>query len=734
MSDPGSSGHSDGMMRANAVTDEFSGSGRLPVTRASVPRLTLRRQIGLVILGAVATGIVALRPIGNGIGAEARAGQTALLLATAVSAGILAAATRWPDAWRGTRLMAWGMALSALFQTLVWALRVGTGGPVHGNAVLAAAATLLAVMLGAALIDFEDHLRLRRADVVSDVALVAALFGGLTYLAMGGPAVHTAVRDRAGLSALLAVTAVLVLAAWCVLVLWVASRVHYGLAACAWALGLGALWLDWDRAHGVASGSPGPALLCSAAVLGVTALMAAEPSLGRARPVSTREQWWIRPSMLTVCLGGACLTLGVALTRGTEARRLQTGLLLGVVAGLVAIRSFMSQGATSKATTDLAHALAEREDALESVRRAGAEAAASESRLRLLFDAAADGVVELDGAGRIIRANGAFCHMMQLSSDKVLGRPWRDVAGQAPVTDRDVDAPMTELPVTGQGELTVEGRTVYVESRSSSLPGDPPGTLLFIRDVTSTRVADQTIRTLFQFLQDRDEDRTRLMRRTNFTIESERNRIARDIHDGPIQGISAASLSLGAVKMMLAAGDAEQAADMLAKVRAELSDEAESLRRLMSNLRPPLLDERGLIPAVRELALRAQNDLGVGVTVDGASDQAVPEEMEVLAYRVVQEALTNIGKHAQAMSASVRIRCSGGILDVEVSDDGKGFDPSRARDFLRRGKVGLASMRERTELGGGTFTVRSQPGRGTTVAASLPYEVLERTKVYPALG
>jgi signal transduction histidine kinase len=266
------------------------------------------------------------------------------------------------------------------------------------------------------------------------------------------------------------------------------------------------------------------------------------------------------------------------------------------------------------------------------------------------------------------------------------------------------------------------------------LPGDPPGTLLFIRDVTSTRVADQTIRTLFQFLQDRDEDRTRLMRRSNFTIESERNRIARDIHDGPIQGISAASLSLGAVKMMLAAGDAEQAADMLAKVRAELSDEAESLRRLMSNLRPPLLDERGLIPAVRELALRAQNDLGVGVTVDGASDQAVPEEMEVLAYRVVQEALTNIGKHAQAMSASVRIRCSGGILDVEVSDDGKGFDPSRARDFLRRGKVGLASMRERTELGGGTFTVRSQPGRGTTVAASLPYEVLERAKVYPAHG
>jgi len=287
---------------------------------------------------------------------------------------------------------------------------------------------------------------------------------------------------------------------------------------------------------------------------------------------------------------------------------------------------------------------------------------------------------------------------------------------------------MTDLPATGQGEFTVEGRTVYVESRSSTLPGDPPGMLLFIRDVTSTRVADQTIRTLFQFLQDRDEDRTRLIRRINSTIEAERNRIARDIHDGPIQGISAASLSLEAIKMMLAAGDAEEAADMLAKVRVELSDEAESLRRLMSNLRPPLLDERGLIPAVRELALRAETDLGIVVTVDGGADQAIPEEVEVLAYRVVQEALTNVGKHANASTVEVRIRCAGGILDVEVGDDGLGFDPSRARDFLRKGKVGLASMRERTELGGGTFTVRSMAGRGTTVTASLPYEVLESAK------
>jgi two-component system sensor histidine kinase DegS len=718
------------MMGARTAGDD---AARLSITRQS-PLLTFRRQIWVVVAAGVTATVIALRPVGTGAGSQARAGQTALLLATAVAAGLLAVLSRRPDGWRGIRLMAWGMMLSAIFQTVVWVLAIGTGGPVHANATAAAAASLLAVMAGVVVIEFEDHLRSRRADVISDVALVAALLGGIAYLALGAPSMHPTVGNSSALSAIVALAAVLVLSGWCVLVLWVASPLHYGLAATAWALALGALWLDANRTQLFHTGTQGPALVCSFAVLGLTALMAAAPALrSRTRSTATREHWWLRPSLLTVCLGGACLTLGFALTSHSiaSASRLQAGLLLGVVAILVAIRSFMSQGATTRATTQLARALDEREDALESVRRAGAEAAASESRLRLLFDAAADGVVELDGTGRIIRANDAFCQMMQLRIDQVLGRQWRDVTGHAPVSGNETEAPMADLPATGQGELTIEGRTVYVESRSSQLPGDPPGMLLFIRDVTSTRVADQTIRTLFQFLQDRDEDRTRLLRRIDSTIEAERNRIARDIHDGPIQGISAASLSLEAVKMLLAAGEVEKGESMLAEVRTELSDEAESLRRLMSNLRPPLLDERGLIPAVRELCLRAEKDLGFTVTVDGAADQAVPEGVEVLAYRVVQEALTNINKHARASNVEVRIRCSGGILDVEVGDDGSGFDPTKARDFLRKGKVGLASMRERTELGGGTFTVRSQPGRGTTVTASLPYEVLDPTKAHP---
>jgi signal transduction histidine kinase len=245
-----------------------------------------------------------------------------------------------------------------------------------------------------------------------------------------------------------------------------------------------------------------------------------------------------------------------------------------------------------------------------------------------------------------------------------------------------------------------------------------------IRDVTASKTAEQTIRTLFQFLQDRDEDRTRLLQRSNAAIEGERNRIARDLHDGPIQGVSAASLSLEAVKLMMESGDTSRALDTLKHICMELGEEAMSLRRIMSDLRPPLLEQRGLIPAVRELCEKWQRETDVPVDVIADPHGIVPSDVETLAYRVVQEAMSNVKKHASATQVTIRIEGSAGSLRVEVRDNGGGFEPEDARQFLRAGKVGLASMRERAELAGGTLTVKSAPGSGTVVTATLPFEIL----------
>jgi signal transduction histidine kinase len=310
--------------------------------------------------------------------------------------------------------------------------------------------------------------------------------------------------------------------------------------------------------------------------------------------------------------------------------------------------------------------------------------------------------------------------MVRLPVDRVVGRRWAEVA----TTSKSGGPSLGALPDTGEATITTEAGTWYLEARSSALATSPPGTLLLIRDVTASRVADQTIRTLFQFLQDRDEDRTRLLKRTNSAIEAERNRIARDLHDGPIQGVSGAALSLEAIRLMLESGDVTKAGDMLGAVCMELSEEAMNLRRIMKGLRPPVLEQRGLIPAVKELCARSHRELGIPVSVSAMPSSEVPSDIETLAYRVVQEALSNIAKHAEAKSVSVRVEATAGTLMIQVEDDGRGFNAEDIREFLKTGRVGLASMRERAELAGGTFTVRSAPGTGTSVTASLPFEVL----------
>jgi signal transduction histidine kinase len=174
--------------------------------------------------------------------------------------------------------------------------------------------------------------------------------------------------------------------------------------------------------------------------------------------------------------------------------------------------------------------------------------------------------------------------------------------------------------------------------------------------------------------------------------------------------------------LMIKAGDTDRGLDVLVKIRQELAGEADALRRLMSGLRPPVLEERGLMPALRETLSRFGIDTGVATTFDGVIDRPVPRDVETLAYRIVQEALTNVGKHAAAASVIVHVDTDTAQLRIEVEDDGRGFETNQARDYLRSGRVGLASMRERVELASGTFSLRSSPGRGTVVTAMIPLD------------
>ena len=126
------------------------------------------------------------------------------------------------------------------------------------------------------------------------------------------------------------------------------------------------------------------------------------------------------------------------------------------------------------------------------------------------------------------------------------------------------------------------------------------------------------------------------------------------------------------------------------------------------------------MPALRETLLRFGHDHDVHTSFGGSLGHEVPRDLETLAYRVVQEALSNAGKHARASNVTVHVETEASQLQIEITDDGSGFDAGKAREFLHSGRVGLASMRERVELAGGTFLVHSTLGKGTTIVATMP--------------
>ncbi len=205
--------------------------------------------------------------------------------------------------------------------------------------------------------------------------------------------------------------------------------------------------------------------------------------------------------------------------------------------------------------------------------------------------------------------------------------------------------------------------------------------------------------------------------------EEERRRLRRDLHDG--LGPSLASLLLEARVLRRMIREDPAAAEGLAdEIQADIRATIDDVRRVVNELRPPALDDLGLVPALQVMAAKLgrsddQGAPGLSVQVDAPADlPSLPAAVEVAAYRIVQEGLANVLHHAQARQAVVRIRVNGD-LRVEVWDDGAGFQTRR------RGGVGLISMRERAAELGGRCEISSTPGGGTLITATLPINELQ---------
>jgi signal transduction histidine kinase len=279
-------------------------------------------------------------------------------------------------------------------------------------------------------------------------------------------------------------------------------------------------------------------------------------------------------------------------------------------------------------------------------------------------------------------------------------------------------------------ELGLEARSVLVEPLNMEDHGG--GLVIAIRSDGSFRGPDKEALSAFaasvaqRLAAERSVEITRL-RYGMEARERERTRWAREIHDESIQGIGALRLQLAHARDIDDKGALSAAVDT---VLEGLDHEIDGLRHLITELRPAALDDLGLVAALEALARRAQAIDGLDVKTeldlggdDGAEEVRLDPELESTVYRILQEALTNVSRHAEATQAILRVTRENSLVRASVTDDGKGM-PGAERLGPRgdglEGGFGMGGMRERAELVGGELGFTPAPGRGTIVSLEVP--------------
>jgi PAS domain S-box-containing protein len=373
----------------------------------------------------------------------------------------------------------------------------------------------------------------------------------------------------------------------------------------------------------------------------------------------------------------------------------------------------------------------------------------SEARYRRLFETAQDGILILNADnGLVFDANPFLTDLLGYSRDELVGKELWQVG-----LFKDIDAnkaAFQELQARGYIRYedlplrTNDGRQIEVEFVSNVyVVGDARVIQCNIRDVTDRKRAENSLRSAHNVLEERVVERTADLARVNTALEGqidrseraefarrelqgrlataqedERRRIARELHDQMGQDLTA--LGLGLKTMEDAAVWWPETQGQLQKLRRLTDQIGREVHGLALEIRPTALDDFGLPTALSTYAEEWAGRSGIALDYHsaGLDGDRLPATIETTLYRVVQEALTNVLRHAKARRVSLVVQRTSVGVNAVVEDDGRGFDPEKAT--AKGGRLGLLGMRERLELVGGELTLESAPGAGTTVIARIP--------------
>src|SRR6266403_128234 len=360
-----------------------------------------------------------------------------------------------------------------------------------------------------------------------------------------------------------------------------------------------------------------------------------------------------------------------------------------------------------QAVANVVSAAVQRQRAHEQVR-------ASEARLVAFADHTQAVMFLKDREGRYRLVNEQFLQRFGLRRDQVIGRTDLELFPR----DQALRFAANDAEVLSRGApLQFEESAGYIEGERVSLVAkfplpDASGAVIGVggvaTDITEQRNSEAALRAAADNLQ-------ALTRRLVEAEEAERRRIARELHDRVGQNLSALNINLDLALGAAGASPVRQRIeDSVSLVDATL----QSIESVMAELRPPLLDEYGLGAALGWYAEEFSRRTGIAVALRDGKDAAADlrREAAVALFRIAQEALNNVAKHAGARQVRIEIACEAEEIVIRVADDGAGFDPAAA---ARGKRWGMKTMRERAEAAGGRLEVDSAPGEGTIVRASV---------------